>query len=71
VDADFFVNGGHSLAAIEAVSALESALGCQLEIASLFERPTLREYVRWLDARLAAQLRVTHGDEAALARGVA
>ena len=47
-DADFFRLGGHSLAAVELVSRVESELGCHVRVAALFEHPTLRDFAAHL-----------------------
>ena len=43
-DADFFQLGGHSLAAVELVSRLESELGCRVRVADVFEHSSLRAF---------------------------
>lgn len=50
LESDFFRAGGHSLAAIELTRALELALGEAPQLAWLFERPVLRDYVARLRA---------------------
>jgi amino acid adenylation domain-containing protein len=47
-DANFFESGGHSLAAIELTAQLELDLGVRLRVASIFERPVLRDYAAHL-----------------------
>jgi acyl carrier protein len=47
-DANFFESGGHSLAAVELTAQLEPAFGVRLRVASIFERPVLRDYAAHL-----------------------
>lgn len=51
-DADFFEHGGHSLAAIELVALLEHDLGIRLPVASVFERPVVRDYAAFVAEEL-------------------
>ncbi|WP_159397042.1 amino acid adenylation domain-containing protein [Sorangium cellulosum] len=53
LDQDFFAElGGHSLAAIQLMSRLSSALGAGLELRTIFDHPTPRRLARAAGARL-------------------
>jgi surfactin family lipopeptide synthetase A len=43
IDDDFFNLGGHSMLAVRMVARVRDALGLELELAQVFERPTIRE----------------------------
>jgi amino acid adenylation domain-containing protein len=43
VDDDFFNLGGHSMLAVKMVARVRDALGLELALAQVFERPTIRE----------------------------
>lgn len=43
VDEDFFASGGHSLAALEVIAAVEEQLGLSVSIGALFAHPTVQE----------------------------
>ena len=45
---DFFALGGHSLLGIQVVSAIRSKLGFEIDIADLFEYPTIKELAEYL-----------------------
>ena len=49
-DDDFFDLGGHSLAAMRALSRIEKEFGRKLRLVSLFEAPTLQAQARLIDA---------------------
>ncbi|AMV71114.1 hypothetical protein JCM30471_29350 [Desulfuromonas carbonis] len=53
-DDNFFAAGGHSLLAIRVLARLYRELGVQVEVATLFARPTARELAAWLDAAACA-----------------
>ena len=42
VDEDFFASGGHSLAALEVIAAVEKQLGLSVSIGALFAHPTVQ-----------------------------
>lgn len=42
VDEDFFASGGHSLAALEVIAAVEEQLGLSVSIGALFAHPTVQ-----------------------------
>ena len=42
VDEDFFASGGHSLAALEVIAAVEEQLGLSMSIGALFAHPTVQ-----------------------------
>ncbi len=42
VDEDFFASGGHSLAALEVIAAVEEQLGLNVSIGALFAHPTVQ-----------------------------
>lgn len=43
VDEDFFASGGHSLAALEVIAAVEEQLGLRVSIGALFAHPTVQD----------------------------
>ncbi|MBF1679028.1 MAG: amino acid adenylation domain-containing protein [Rothia sp.] len=43
VDEDFFASGGHSLAALEVIAAVEEQLGLSVSIGALFAHPTVQD----------------------------
>ena len=45
VDEDFFASGGHSLAALEVIAAVEEQLGLSVSIGALFAHPTVQALV--------------------------
>ncbi|HEX5094860.1 MAG TPA: condensation domain-containing protein, partial [Acidimicrobiia bacterium] len=52
---DFFALGGDSLCALRAVTQIQEALGCQLDVSVLFEHPTFDEFVDAVIADAQAQ----------------
>lgn len=48
---DFFLLGGHSLLANQVVARLRLALGIDVPLRGLFDRPTIRELANWLRER--------------------
>ncbi len=54
---DFFALGGNSLQATQVVSQIRAALGIDLELRLLFDKPTLRELSQEIDSRLEAGAR--------------
>lgn len=59
VDEDFFASGGHSLAALEVIAAVEEQLGLSVSIGALFAHPTVQA--------LAASIAGEHGEGAEFA----
>ena len=59
VDEDFFASGGHSLAALEVIAAVEEQLGLSVSIGALFAHPTVQD--------LAASIAGEHGEGAEFA----
>lgn len=59
VDEDFFASGGHSLAALEVIAAVEEQLGLRVSIGALFAHPTVQA--------LAASIAGEHGEGAEFA----
>jgi acyl carrier protein len=53
VDDDFFVLGGHSLAAAQITSRLRDAFGADVPVAAVFESPTPAELAAVVDGLLA------------------
>ncbi|HEX5081729.1 MAG TPA: amino acid adenylation domain-containing protein, partial [Blastocatellia bacterium] len=49
VEDSFFALGGHSLLATQVVSRVREIWGLDVELLSLFERPTIRALGQWLD----------------------
>jgi len=60
VDEDFFASGGHSLAALEVIAAVEEQLGLSVSIGALFAHPTVQA--------LAASIAGERGEGAEFAR---
>lgn len=60
VDEDFFASGGHSLAALEVIAAVEEQLGLRVSIGALFAHPTVQA--------LAASIAGERGEGAEFAR---
>lgn len=60
VDEDFFASGGHSLAALEVIAAVEEQLGLSVSIGALFAHPTVQD--------LAASIAGERGEGAEFAR---
>ncbi|PLX88597.1 MAG: hypothetical protein C0614_02400, partial [Desulfuromonas sp.] len=49
VEDNFFKMGGHSLLAIRVISRLYRELGVEVDVATLFARPTARQLAAWID----------------------
>ncbi|HZI18005.1 MAG TPA: amino acid adenylation domain-containing protein [Pyrinomonadaceae bacterium] len=51
LDESFFGMGGHSLLATQVMSRVHEVWGVEIELRTLFERPTIRQLGQWLDER--------------------
>ncbi|MEU6432601.1 amino acid adenylation domain-containing protein, partial [Microbispora sp. NPDC046973] len=56
VTSNFFELGGHSLAAAQVVSRLREAFQCELQLAALFDHPTIRDLGVLVDAATSGVL---------------
>jgi acyl carrier protein len=52
MDDDFFDLGGHSMLAVRMVARVRDALGFELPLAQVFERPTIGELAGWVSEQL-------------------
>jgi hypothetical protein len=60
VDDNFFDLGGHSMLAVRMLARVRDSVGLELELAQVFERPTIRELADALTERLLGE--VSAGD---------
>jgi len=61
---NFFRLGGHSpLLAMQVISKIRGALGIQLAVRTLFEKPTVRELAKDIVEDVAGRVEVTNSEE--------
>jgi pristinamycin I synthase 3 and 4 len=58
-DSNFFELGGHSLLATSLAARISKAVGCEIPLKLIFEKPTVAAVARWLQVQLEAKAGLT------------